>query len=392
MLNWWKCTHCELSNFAEKQQCQACFKKKTKTSSLDQIMHDQRLLFDGFLRMEILNHLTQNSSKLLSHDVINLCHTFYILKIESLMKDVNEEYKSEGKCSWLNQQKFERRAELFILVTLANKLIDNREFFVAIEILRTLAETNVNISYKTYAIVQYNYGISFKRLGEYQLALRQFQKAIDLSSDDADFYMKAASCYQRLQDNDAAKIQFLKAIEMEPDEAKYHAHYADFCATDLNDYDEAKYHFDKAIELDPDNAWTYLDYARMYRNKLKDYKEAEKYYLKSLELDGGEDCTTNASFAYMLYLMGDMERAKKYIDIQVKMDEEDNNIFSWSWFYYGLIYKETAEESFMKSVECIRTKEKYAYCLIRLQELESNDPSNSEYYEQYKQLLAHKFG
>ena len=48
----------------------------------------------------------------------------------------------------------------------------------------------------------------------------------------------------------------------------------------------------------------------------------------------------HGSFAYLLYLMDENEEAKKYIDIQLGLDELNNNPRYFAWFYYGLIVEE----------------------------------------------------
>ena len=54
---------------------------------LDEIMHSQKSLFDGYMRMQILNILSNNFTEIVSTDVINLCYTFFAIKIKSLMEE-----------------------------------------------------------------------------------------------------------------------------------------------------------------------------------------------------------------------------------------------------------------------------------------------------------------
>ena len=99
--------------------------------------------------------------------------------------------------------------------------------------------------------------------------------------------------------------------------------------TNIGDYAKAKFYFDRAIQSEPNDARLYWDLARMYRDGIKNYKIAEKYYLKSLSINNGESGTTNAGYAYLLYLKGDIKNAKKYIDIQMEMDI----LMVLSWFH-----------------------------------------------------------
>ena len=89
--------------------------------------------------------------------------------------------------------------------------------------------------------------------------------------------------------------------------------------------------------------------------------------------------------------MGDIKRAKKYIDIHIEMDKEKSNYYSWSWFHYGLIHEDVEEESLKKAVDCIKTKGIYKYCVMRLKQLKANETKNPQYYDKYQQLLIDKF-
>ena len=77
MLSLWKCDHCHLKNYPENEKCQACFRKATRLSPIDQLKHEQRILFHGFLRIEL------SINKLIPTDIINLGMKYYEITIES---------------------------------------------------------------------------------------------------------------------------------------------------------------------------------------------------------------------------------------------------------------------------------------------------------------------
>ena len=52
-----------------------------------------------------------------------------------------------------------------------------------------------------------------------------------------------------------------------------------------------------------------------------DYNESEKYFLKYLEYYPN-DCDVNASYGYLLYLMGKYEDALEQIQIGLEMNEK----------------------------------------------------------------------
>ena len=68
-------------------ECELCEVKCEKTfdkSPLDEIMEQQGLIFDGYMRLEILTHFTQVPHQLIPIDVINLCSKFYNIDIKLL--------------------------------------------------------------------------------------------------------------------------------------------------------------------------------------------------------------------------------------------------------------------------------------------------------------------
>ena len=71
---------------------------------------------------------------------------------------------------------------------------------------------------------------------------------------------------------------------------------------------------------------------------MKLYEESEKCYLKALEVMDGIDSNINRSYAHLLHLMDDDEKATKYTQFQ--KDLSPNNTCYWEWFCHGLINKE----------------------------------------------------
>ena len=136
-------------------------------------MHQQNLLFDGFMRMEIVNNLSENFTKIIAPDVIKLCHKFYIRILKSLMNDTLENLKSQDSYWWIMQPRYAKHAAIHVLDALIDKFIEHYEFFMAIRILKAIVNLDPS---PTDAVIQYNYGINFKSMCEYELALQQFKK------------------------------------------------------------------------------------------------------------------------------------------------------------------------------------------------------------------------
>ena len=193
-------------------------------------------------------------------------------------------------------------------------------------------------------VYRYNYGECFRDTDKFESALAQFEMAMQLDADDPDYPRKCAECYKGMKDYDNAKEYFLKSIELEIDDVSKSRAYASFAYffvyVECKDVDSARSYFEKAIELDPKNGDAYFQCARMLRsNGAEFWKESEKYYMKAMEIIDVKESKINASYAYLLHTMGNDEKAKKYIEIQLKLDEEYETYSHWTWFYYGLIWR-----------------------------------------------------
>ena len=187
-----------------------------------------------------------------------------------------------------------------------------------------------------------------------------------------------------------AQEYLLRAIEIADNYSPVHAEYAAFLRIDIKDFDQAKIYFEKAIELDSNNADAYYEYGRMLRD-MKLYDESEKYYLRTIEIMGNdvEGSKVYGSYAFLLHLMGDNEKAKKYIEIQMNLDARNQS--HWQWFYYGLIVKEKEDESLMKAVDGVRTTIAYDDCLASLKLMDELVTTNNDYYNRFKTMLQDKF-
>ena len=107
------------------QNCPSCF--ETAMQPYDPIMNQQNLLFDGYIRIKMLDSLPKNDlTKVVSTDVINVCSIFFKQKINSLM---NEHLKlllvdRDNGYEWFKHTKTvkeKQESELFILIRLGNQ-------------------------------------------------------------------------------------------------------------------------------------------------------------------------------------------------------------------------------------------------------------------------------
>src|SRR5260221_6145273 len=99
-------------------------------------------------------------------------------------------------------------------------------------------------------------------LGEYESAIGNFTKSIELQSTDANSYIWLGEAYAKLHDFGHAMPDIEKALALRPDYAKSHAGYADGKAAAW-DTEGAISEYSRAIEMDPDYGRCYLERGKM---------------------------------------------------------------------------------------------------------------------------------
>jgi serine/threonine-protein kinase len=137
-------------------------------------------------------------------------------------------------------------------------------------------------------------------LGKNDLALQEFQKALDINPRDASALMGLAGVYERTGRISDAEVNYKRAIALRPDYWDgYHA-LGDFYDRQKRTQDcIAQYR--RAIELTPDNPETYSDLGVVYM-ELKDsqsYAAAEAALQKSIQLAPNYQAYTNLGWLYM---------------------------------------------------------------------------------------------
>jgi len=146
-------------------------------------------------------------------------------------------------------------------------------------------ETPVNL-----AIAYYNRGNAYIYTEKLDLAIADFDKAIELdpkyeaaAAAASNAYSKRANAYDFKDEYDKAIADYGKLIELHPKDAEaYVGRGADYTRT--GKYDLAIADFDKAIELDPKNGTAYYNRGFAY-NRKGDHDRAVADVKKANELD-----------------------------------------------------------------------------------------------------------
>jgi tetratricopeptide (TPR) repeat protein len=125
-------------------------------------------------------------------------------------------------------------------------------------------------------------GVNLFYKGQYEEALKTFDKVIELKPDDADAWSNKGAALGKLDQYEEALKAYDKAIELKPDDAD--AWYNKGVALgEFDQYEEALKAYDKAIELKPDDADAWSNKGAVL-GELDQYEEALKAYDKAIEL------------------------------------------------------------------------------------------------------------
>ena len=126
-------------------------------------------------------------------------------------------------------------------------------------------------------------GNLFDDLGNKEMAMTDYNKAIELEPDYAKAYNNRGNIYYYLENKEMAMADYNKVIELDPNAAKAYNNRA-ILFKGLGNKEMAMADYNKAIEFDPDNAKAYNNRAILF-NELGNKEMAMADYNKAIELD-----------------------------------------------------------------------------------------------------------
>ncbi|TRT78844.1 MAG: tetratricopeptide repeat protein [Microcystis aeruginosa Ma_AC_P_19900807_S299] len=211
-----------------------------------------------------------------------------------------------------------------------------------------------------------NRGILYRRQQKYELALDDYNKAIELNPNHANAYNNRGNLYQDLQKYELALDDFNKAIEINPNFAilyynrgglYYNQQKYELALSDINkaielnpNYAEAYYNrgllyydlqkyelalsdINKAIELNP-------NYAEAYNNRGLLYKDLQKYDLALSDYSKAIDINPNLAEAYVN--RGVLYRLQEKYDLALSEYNQAidiNSKFAGAYYNRGVLYR-----------------------------------------------------
>ena len=162
-----------------------------------------------------------------------------------------------------------------VLLVSCNDAVKNKE----IELLKKENEASVAIPDNNFkrASDYYNRAHSKYDLKDYDGAIADYTKAIELDPNDASVYYNRANSKKYLKDYDGAIADYTKAIELDPNYASAYNNRGHL-KNDLKDYYGAIADYTKAIKLDPNYSKAYhnrgISKAYLNQNYCEDFKNS----------------------------------------------------------------------------------------------------------------------
>jgi tetratricopeptide (TPR) repeat protein len=157
----------------------------------------------------------------------------------------------------------------------------------------------------------------------YDNAISDLGKAIDLQPDQAFFYASRASIYEEKDDYDKAITDYSRAIKLEPGNVDYLTARGNAYKSN-GEASNALADYDRAIDLDPRQVSAYSARAMLYV-KQGDYPKAEQDFNKAVDLSPDED--TYKERARFYKERGNYDRAISDYNEIIKLKPNDSSNF-----------------------------------------------------------------
>ena len=171
------------------------------------------------------------------------------------------------------------------------------------------------------AVIYNNRGNAKNELDQYIEAIKDFDRAIELDPKHDLAYYNRGNTKDELELHEEAIKDYDKVIELDPNDAA--AYYnRGIAKSKLGQYTEAIKDYDKAIDLDPDDANAYFNRGNSKR-KLSLYEEAVRDYDKAIESKPNNAAALN-NRGIAKNSLGQYEEAIKDFDEAIELEPNDD--------------------------------------------------------------------
>ena len=180
-------------------------------------------------------------------------------------------------------------------------------------------------------------GKSYFSRGEYDKAIIEFEKSIELDENHTESYYYLGQCYLQKGIIEYNNKNIFKAYSLYRKANKF--------------AEQVISQYEKLIEDNPEDLNSYLRLGYIYETRsivpfINEYDEALEYYLKALALDAVSESKNKAIYVYLntragsiYYQMKDYSQAIEYLERATKMSSQNVE----AYYYLGLSYDKIGE-------------------------------------------------
>ena len=206
------------------------------------------------------------------------------------------------------------------------------------------------------APVNKNLGIIRFGTGNYDDAIKYFNKALDLDPKSADSYRGLAKAYEALDLVDEAEDTYRRALKLKPG---YWAGYNDLGVFYFRHgrYEKAIKEFTRVTILTPDNYKGYNNLGGVYY-RMEEWQKAREMFEKSFKINKSYSVASNLGTLY--YLEGNFKLAIKKYELAIELNNDDYLMWGnlGSAYYWSDSAKEKAENAFNRAIRLAEIKNK----------------------------------
>jgi tetratricopeptide (TPR) repeat protein len=135
-----------------------------------------------------------------------------------------------------------------------------------------------------YFVEHYNRGITLNSVADYEEAVKEFEKAVQVEPGYAKGHVNLGVTYSLLKEEDKAMAAFQKAVEVDPSEPEAWRNLG-ITYRNLKEYGKAAEAYEKMVELDPEDMDAAESLGEMYMME-KQYEKALGSFTKVAEANG----------------------------------------------------------------------------------------------------------
>ncbi|MEW2921265.1 MULTISPECIES: tetratricopeptide repeat protein [Flavobacteriaceae] len=243
-------------------------------------------------------------------------------------------------------------------ISLLAELKINKKKISFVDLERIMIDSDT-LSNEELANVYLNIGLTCKSLKQYDCSIEAYSKAINLFSDNSEYYNYRGIVYKNSQNFQLAIEDYTKAISLNP---TYHkAYYNRGAAYDRSkNYQASIEDFSRAIELNPEDE-DYFIYLGFVYDKMKEYHKAIKYYSIAISMNP-IDTLAYGNRATTYRDLNQKKKAMEDIEMALSLD----STYSPSYNSRGIYYKnerkyQLALKDYNKAILLSNGEHTYAY-------------------------------